>query len=322
MSELVSIITPLFNAEKYILKTYASIVAQSYVNWEWVVVDDGSSDKSYQMVASLANKDPRIKLFKRNRLPQNASTCRNIGVENSLGSYFVFLDADDLLVSTCLTNRVQVMEQFPEIDFGVFRTFSFKEENGDVVLVRELIPNNDLSDLENFLKFNYPWTTTSSFWRKSAIQKLNGFDESFNRLQDPEIHIRAIINNLAYEKFTLVDSYHRLVFKGIAFPSKSKTKRIYEGYLAFINAILIPNDSLLNKKPYIKHIKFSFSGTIRNYLLYYNFYTEIKHLADKMKQYHYISKLEHFFINFAVLFNKIGIKSKYINKLLLMPLEK
>lgn len=321
MNELVSVITPLYNAEEYVRKTYESIKAQTYSNWQWIVIDDGSTDNSFQITSEFAKMDSRVCVLKRNRLPKNASTCRNIGIENSKGSYLIFLDADDLLAPSCIENRLKKMNDFPTLDFAIFRTSSFKEEEGEVQLIKELIPNNDLSDLENFLKFNYPWTTTSPIWRKEAINKINGFDEGFNRLQDPEIHIRAILGNLSYKKFDTIDSHHRLVYKGIAFPDMAKTEMIYEGYLTYIQKILIPNKQIFSDVKLLKHIRYSFSGTIRNYLLYYKLNNEIDHLSQLMYQNGLITKFQFKCFRMATFLNRKGINNKYINKLVLMPLE-
>jgi len=146
MPAVVSIITPLFNAEKYIHKTYDSVQSQTTNNWEWIVVDDGSSDSSYEIVREFAIHDKRISISKRERDPKSASTCRNIGLQKATGDYVVFLDADDILAPNCLQERIDFFEENPENDFCVFSSASFVEEEGEIRIVKELQANQELLD--------------------------------------------------------------------------------------------------------------------------------------------------------------------------------
>ena len=80
---MISIITPNFNRAYIIEETAESILNQTNDNWEWVIVDDGSTDASWETLKSYQARDSRIRVFKRNREPKGACTCRNIGVEKS-----------------------------------------------------------------------------------------------------------------------------------------------------------------------------------------------------------------------------------------------
>src|SRR6478752_1652088 len=93
--ELVSIITPSHNSEKFIAQTIQSVVEQTHKNWELIIVDDCSSDDTKSFISSIAAVEPRIKFFPlhKNIGPAKA---RNIGIEHASGKYMTFLDADDL----------------------------------------------------------------------------------------------------------------------------------------------------------------------------------------------------------------------------------
>lgn len=95
MTELVSIITPTYNSEKYICETIRSVQAQTYKDWELILVDDGSSDGTCQILAEAALADPRIKFF-RSRRNMGAAVSRNVAIQESSGRYVAFLDSDDL----------------------------------------------------------------------------------------------------------------------------------------------------------------------------------------------------------------------------------
>ena len=90
-----SIITPCYNSARYIKETYASLSAQTYSNWEWVVVDDCSTDGSLEILQKITKQDSRIKLFKTQE-NSGAAVARNIAIENSGGDFLAFLDIDDL----------------------------------------------------------------------------------------------------------------------------------------------------------------------------------------------------------------------------------
>lgn len=92
---LVSVITPLFNSEKYIAQTIESIRSQTYENWELIIVDDASKDASVAIVDKLTSQDSRIVLRKLTS-NEGAAHCRNLATELSKGDYISFLDADDL----------------------------------------------------------------------------------------------------------------------------------------------------------------------------------------------------------------------------------
>lgn len=106
---LVTIITPLFNAEKFITQTLESVQNQSYSNWEHLLVDDASQDNSAEIVQEQLAKDSRIQLIK---LPENkgAAFCRNHATQLAQGNYIAFLDSDDLWHPEKLERQIEFMQ--------------------------------------------------------------------------------------------------------------------------------------------------------------------------------------------------------------------
>jgi glycosyltransferase involved in cell wall biosynthesis len=100
-----SVIIPLYNKETTILKTLDSVLAQTYPHFEVVVVDDGSTDRSAELVTSLA--DSRIRYFKKEN--GGPSSARNLGVEKAEKEWLLFLDADDLLLGNALETFEKVI---------------------------------------------------------------------------------------------------------------------------------------------------------------------------------------------------------------------
>lgn len=108
MSELVSIITPMYNAQKYIESTIASVQKQTYSNWEMIIVDDCSTDNSPDIVAKYAAEDNRIKYF-RNKGRNGVAAARNEAMRIATGRYIAFLDSDDLWEPDKLQIQIEFM---------------------------------------------------------------------------------------------------------------------------------------------------------------------------------------------------------------------
>ena len=105
-NQLVSVVIPLYNAEKYIEETMQSILDQTYKNIEIVIVDDGSKDQSPSIVKILL-KIPRSSKIRSSK-NQGVSVARNTGIENASGEYIAFLDSDDLWHPTKIEKQVKV----------------------------------------------------------------------------------------------------------------------------------------------------------------------------------------------------------------------
>lgn len=107
--KLVSVITPLYNAKAYIEKTIASVQAQTYGNWEMIVIDDGSTDGSAELVKKCMEKDERIHLVSQKN--SGVAAARNHGMKVAKGRYLAFLDSDDLWKPEKLSRQLAFMEE-------------------------------------------------------------------------------------------------------------------------------------------------------------------------------------------------------------------
>lgn len=105
---LVSVIMPAYNAEKYIKQSIASVISQSYSNWELLITDDRSTDETQRIVEKYGSKDPRIKLFISAK-NGGAGVARNNSIKQANGRFIAFLDADDQWLPDKLTKQIDFM---------------------------------------------------------------------------------------------------------------------------------------------------------------------------------------------------------------------
>lgn len=104
-----SIITPCYNGAKYIEETIDSVIAQTYKNWEMLIVDDGSRDDSAQIVTKYCEQEERIKLISQENA--GSAAARNNGIRNAQGQYIALLDADDLWHPQFLEKQINFMKK-------------------------------------------------------------------------------------------------------------------------------------------------------------------------------------------------------------------
>lgn len=110
MEPLVSIITPVYNAEEFLEETILSVLNQTYKNWELILINDCSKDNSYKIIKKYLKIDKRIKYLKNEKNSGPAIT-RNNGINISKGKYIAFLDSDDLWYKDKLKNQINFMEK-------------------------------------------------------------------------------------------------------------------------------------------------------------------------------------------------------------------
>lgn len=130
IENLVSIVMPVYNGEKLIDQAIESILAQSYKNFELIIVNDGSTDKTLKIVDSYAKKDKRIKVINQQnqKLPQSIAN----GFKESCGEYSMWVGADDILHKNCVEALINDLKDNPKTDF-VFPNVRLIDENGEII---------------------------------------------------------------------------------------------------------------------------------------------------------------------------------------------
>lgn len=129
-NDLISIVVPVYQVERFIAETIEAVQKQIYENWELILVDDCSKDRSCAIIEEMAAKDSRIRLI-RQEMNQGAAKARNCGVRNAKGRYLCFLDSDDLWESDKLSSEISFMQK-KQAGF-VFTGYEFADESGQAL---------------------------------------------------------------------------------------------------------------------------------------------------------------------------------------------
>ena len=135
INNLVSIITPAYNSSKYISEAIESVIAQTYKNWEMIIVDDASQDGTYEILNNYANKDKRIKTI---FLEKNygAAYARNRAIEYAQGRYVAFLDSDDLWKKEKLEKQLIFMKQNKiKFSYHDYELYNVKNQTKKIISV-------------------------------------------------------------------------------------------------------------------------------------------------------------------------------------------
>ena len=109
--DLVSIIVPVYNAEKFLKDTIDTICNQTYKNWEAIFVDDCSNDSSFEILSKYSKLDDRIKVYKMKSNSGNPSYPRNYGIDKASGDFLCFIDADDKWDNDKIEKQVKFMKE-------------------------------------------------------------------------------------------------------------------------------------------------------------------------------------------------------------------
>ncbi|MFN3942522.1 MAG: glycosyltransferase family 2 protein [Flavobacterium sp.] len=243
---LVSIIIPTYNRAHLISETLDSVLSQTYPHWECIVVDDGSTDGTLEIIHHYQLKNSNFKIL-HNQRAKGAPGARNTGLLHATGVYCMFLDSDDVLLPFCLMQRVAFMQQNSNVDFAVFQCELCDENlnNPKSKVFNTFI--SELTDIERFLTSDYPWTTCSTIIKKSNKEQLL-WNEQLIFHQDVYYYLQLIINEFHYKKSFLVpDCKKRNHFKGVG--SSLVVKSYWVGKLIFIEQG-IKLFSILNNSSY------------------------------------------------------------------------
>ena len=215
----ISIVVPVYNSERYLGKCVEGVITQTYQNWELILVDDGSVDKSAAICDEYAAQDLRIKVFHKKN--GGVSSARNRGMDNATGKWVTFLDSDDYYDSEFLEGLIS-RTQGADLVVGGFRWFGDYDVNWYISQTRYLQTKEEIGNLLNFeygdsdeMKeksvFLYPW---GKLYKMDIIRNNNiHFNENMKVAEDL-CFVLSFVTHI--KSLSLVESnhYNYLVIKG------------------------------------------------------------------------------------------------------------
>jgi teichuronic acid biosynthesis glycosyltransferase TuaG len=255
MNPLVSIIMPTYNTEKYIRYSIESVISQTYLNWELIIIDDGSTDNTVIIVNEFIKKDSRIRYIYQNNAKQ--ARARNNGIENAKGTILAFLDSDDLWLSTKLEKSI--------LEFNTSMT--------DLLFTNSFITSDFLIDINNhnYKKMNvvsgyYSGNEALKLFiqgnriplltvlvKKEKLKKIGGFNEQFTPAEDYDLWLRLLKNGCKFLAIDDVLSIYRLQQNSSTANDRLATKAVLLSIRNnFSNASILEFEALNFVKRWIK----------------------------------------------------------------------
>jgi len=227
---LISVIIPTYNRADLIGETLESLIAQTYLNWECIVVDDGSTDYTAELMFFYCEKDERVKFFDRPKTKnKGANACRNFGFQLSNGEFVNWFDSDDIMHPEFLKKKIEVLHNkkgyccISEIQRfsvqngierkGALTSVKFKNLFEDLLLQKIAVP------------------THNPMWRKEYLVGIKLFDEELQHSQDLEFHSRVFLKNSKVEVINEVLLYIRTGNNSISENFKKHPPNAIDSYL-------------------------------------------------------------------------------------------
>ena len=196
----ISIVIPVYNGEKTIQETINSVLAQTFTNIEVIVINDGSSDRTAEIVQEIT--DPRVSLY--NYPNGGPASSRNRGIEKSHGEYISFIDADDLWTKDKLASQYQALQSYPQAAVAYSGTDCIDENSNFIRHASPPIISGNV--YKNLLLANLLGSGSNPLIRIEALAVIGNFDESFSGSEDWDLYIRLA----AKYEFVGIDAQHIL----------------------------------------------------------------------------------------------------------------
>ncbi len=251
---LVSIITPFLNAEEFLQESIESALAQTYEEWELLLIDDGSTDHSTKIAMQYAsNHSDKIRYLEHVQ-HQNlgGSAARNLGLSNAKGEFVAFLDADDVYLPNKLEDQVQLLESKPDAGLMYSATLYWFSWTGDPedeerdwmwnnfgVPAEGVIPPPRL--LTTFLRNGYTVPVPCSLLvRRDLIEKVGGFEDAFvNQYDDQVLYAKMCLESPVYVADDCWDKYRQHPKSSCSIAKQTgEADRSREAYLKWLEGYL------------------------------------------------------------------------------------
>ena len=243
MSITVSIVIPAYNAEQYLGETIESVLAQTFDDFELLIIDDGSTDNTAEIVRNYSFKDNRVKL--RSQQNQGVSIARNTGIKLAKGEYIAFLDSDDKWLPNKLAVHIEHFNQDSNLGAS-FGKVEFLTSDGQLT---GHLSNSLLTGIKpEYLLYENPTITTSNIVvRREVFEQVGGFDEQISYSEDLEWLLRlACYDTWKIEGIAEVLTQYRTSQNSLS----SDLYKMEEGWNLLINRVMTYAPHLVNRNYY------------------------------------------------------------------------
>jgi len=218
----VSVIVPVYNRAGTIVRSLESVLAQSYKDFELIIVDDGSTDDTGILVQAVAGKDNRIR-YMRHDTNHGQSRARNTGIAASGGRYIAFQDSDDEWLPGKLQRQVDEMESLsPYVGVVYCLMYRVTPEGKEVFRARKFGPADADLYRQGLMYAFRGIGIQSCLFRREVFDRCGGFDEHMKALEDMELLIRVSRDY----RFSCVDEPFVLYYRGTDTVSKNHAKNL------------------------------------------------------------------------------------------------
>ena len=198
MTPLVSVIVPVYNAQGYLRDAVASVQAQTLNDWEIVLVDDGSTDNSADVIAQIIRDVPNVRAFAKDN--GGPAAARNYGLTQAHGHYISFLDADDLYPPYKLEQQAARLNQESSLALVLGRIQYVWLPGGEIINIRFKEADNTLTHVH----------LGSGLFRREVFDRIGNFDETMRYSEDFDWFLRAHEANTNLLIMKAVMLYYRL----------------------------------------------------------------------------------------------------------------
>lgn len=185
---MISVIIPVYNGEKTIQATVASVQQQTFTDIEIIIINDGSTDKTLEIIHQI--QDERIKIFNYENAGLSAS--RNRGISEASSELVAFIDADDLWTADKLTSQLQALENHPDADIAYSWTDYIDASGNFHKSGRRIKANGNI--YQQLLLGNILENGSNPLIRKRVFEQVDGFDESLTAAEDWDMYLRLAVN--------------------------------------------------------------------------------------------------------------------------------
>jgi glycosyltransferase involved in cell wall biosynthesis len=184
---LISVLMPVRNLGRYVGPSIESVLAQTWRDFEFLIVDDGSTDGTAETVRTYANRDSRIRIL---RGPSDGiSRALNLGLSESRGRYIARMDGDDLCLPTRLEQQVRFLEEHRDHVLVGCRCTLIDPDGRPICEKADIKPSHEQIEAL-LLRMKWPIVHPSIMVRADAIAKVGGYNESFRIVQDHDLFLR------------------------------------------------------------------------------------------------------------------------------------